>query len=417
MLKSHFFLSRFCIRAIILMVSTYRVGGKWRYVYDFRTVKWSHSVRIALEGNDKLGFIDGSVEKPTEGTPEFKQWRITDSANWKQGMGNAMVLYCTEFNERLIPCRKILVPDPLLSVNKVYSMVLRVERQRQVNLEYAKTGDNTTMQAKVIDHREALRILQNRVPKDPVQVHFAQLDAMVDLTLPHKELLAALPIIQEPRCYMQDKGCKEWEHAMQKEIEAPEKNKTCDIVDLPMRKKAIGCKWMYKVDINNVFLHDFLDEASTCWASCVDSCRSLTGYYIFLGDALISWKTKKQPTVARSVAEAEYRSMGFTVCKLCWISYLLQHVPVSLPIPLYCDNQADLHIVVNPVFHERTKYLEIDCHLVRDHYKAGFVFPSHKSGTSQLADLFTKTLPHHAFLQFLSKIGLISFPQVHFEGG
>ncbi|KAL0375618.1 UNVERIFIED_CONTAM: hypothetical protein Scaly_0679400, partial [Sesamum calycinum] len=142
-------------------------------------------------------------------------------------------------------------------------------------------------------------------------------------------------------------------------------------------------------------------------------------------DSLLSLLTATQtglvaliPAVARSVAEAENRSMGSTVCKLRWISYLLQdlRVPVSLPIPLYCDNQAALHIVVNPVFHKRTKHLEIDCHLVRDHYKAGFVLPSHISGTSQLADLFTKTLPHHAFLQFLSKIGLISFPQVHFEG-
>ncbi|KAL0416181.1 UNVERIFIED_CONTAM: Retrovirus-related Pol polyprotein from transposon RE1, partial [Sesamum latifolium] len=129
-------------------------------------------------------------------------------------------------------------------------------------------------------------------------------------------------------------------------------------------------------------------------AGCVDSRRSLTGYCIFLGDALIYWKTKKQTTVAQSTVEAEYRSLGTIACKLQWISFLLQDfgLAVATPIPLYCDNQTATHIVANPVFHERTKHLEIDCHLVRDHYKAGFLLPCYTSSKLRLVDMFTKLL-------------------------
>ena len=104
-----------------------------------------------------------------------------------------------------------------------------------------------------------------------------------------------------------------------------------------------------------------LNLSSYCdadWASCSETRRSLTGYCIFLGQTLVSWKTKKQAIVSRSSTEAEYRSLASTVCELLWISYILRDfdITVPLPIPIWCDNQAALHIVANPVFHERTKH-------------------------------------------------------------
>ncbi|GAA0184713.1 hypothetical protein LIER_32001 [Lithospermum erythrorhizon] len=73
--------------------------------------------------------------------------------------------------------------------------------------------------------------------------------------------------------------------------------------------------------------------------------------------------------------EAEYRSATMATCELRWISYILIDLqqPLALPFPLWCDNQTATHTIENLVFHERTKHIELDCHLIRDYYKEGFL--------------------------------------------
>lgn len=154
------------------------------------------------------------------------------------------------------------------------------------------------------------------------------------------------------------------------------------------------------------------------WGSCSDSWHSLTGFFVFLGSSLVSWRCKKQTTISASSAEAEYRALGSTVRELQWLSYLLQdfHITVPLLIPSYCDNMAALHITKNLVFHEQTKHLEIDCHIVRNLFLRGFVLPSHISTTSKLADLFTKALFAASARSFQSKMSLVDVYGYHLEG-
>ncbi|XP_035830149.1 uncharacterized protein LOC118479628 [Helianthus annuus] len=281
----------------------------------------------------------------------------------------------------------------------------------------------------------------------------------------------------EPKNYFEAKNDANWVDAMNSELEALLRNKTWEIVDLPPNRKAIGCKWVYKIkyksnceierykarlvakgfsqkegidffdtfspvvkmvaircvlsmvvhfnweiyqlDINNAFLYGDLNEeiymflpdgynpsseskvcklkkslyglkqAPRMWneklvsvlvdlgfkqSKCDHSMFVMTKDTVFIvllvyvddiivsGDNLVSWKSKKQSTVSRSSAEAEYRSMCAATCEIIWISNLLRELQIDskLPVQLYCDNTTAISIAANPVFHERTKHFEID---------------------------------------------------------
>lgn len=150
--------------------------------------------------------------------------------------------------------------------------------------------------------------------------------------------------------------------------------------------------------------------ADADWAACADTRRSVSGYCLFLGSSLISWKSKKQQIVSRSSTEAEYRSMALATCELVWIGMLLTDFGISCTkvVPLFCDNKAAVYLTSNAAFLERTKHIEVDCHTVRGRYIQGLVKPMHVPSNIQLADIFTKPLPSPAFSRLLGKMGLRS---------
>ena len=131
---------------------------------------------------------------------------------------------------------------------------------------------------------------------------------------------------------------------------------------------------------------------------------------MFVGGNLVSWRSKKQNVVSKSSSEAEYRAMAQTTCEIVWMRNLLGEIgfPQSNPTMMWCDNQAAIYIANNPMFHERTKHIEVDCHFTREKLEDGKITTPHVRTESQLADVFTKALPGSQVKFICNKLGMMN---------
>ncbi|KAK2421141.1 hypothetical protein QL285_031798 [Trifolium repens] len=116
------------------------------------------------------------------------------------------------------------------------------------------------------------------------------------------------------------------------------------------------------------------------WGGCADTRRSTSGYCVFLEDNLLSWSSKRQPTLSRSSAEAEYRGVANVVSESCWLRNLLLelHCPIHKATMVYCDNVSAIYLSGNPVQHQRTKHIEMDIHFVCEKVARGEILLDNK---------------------------------------
>ena len=148
------------------------------------------------------------------------------------------------------------------------------------------------------------------------------------------------------------------------------------------------------------------------WAGCPDTRKSTTGWCMFIGNAPISWKCKKQDSISKSSTEAEYRAMSAACSEIIWLRGLLSELGFSQsqPTPLHADNTSAIQIAANPVYHERTKHIEVDCHSIRDAYDRRIITLPHVSTSVQTADIFTKSLTRQRHNFLISKLMLVDSP-------
>ena len=126
-----------------------------------------------------------------------------------------------------------------------------------------------------------------------------------------------------------------------------------------------------------------------------------------LGSGTVLWSSKKQPTVALSSTEAEYRGATIAACEVVWLKRILKDLgfPIKDPI-MYCNNMSNIHLARNPIFHARTKHIEVHYHFIWERVLAGDVDLQHISLNLQTSYIFAKALGANKLWQFTMYLGL-----------
>jgi len=148
------------------------------------------------------------------------------------------------------------------------------------------------------------------------------------------------------------------------------------------------------------------------WVGSLVDRKSISGYCFNIGSGMTSWCSRKQKSVALSSAKVEYMVTSTTSCEAIWLRKLLVNLfrRKMEATRIMCDNQSCIKLFDNPVFHDRSKHIDIWCHFVRDCVQQGAVQLSYTPIGEQVADILTKALGRTKFDYFREKMGMIKYP-------
>jgi Reverse transcriptase (RNA-dependent DNA polymerase) len=163
---------------------------------------------------------------------------------------------------------------------------------------------------------------------------------------------------------------------------------------------------------------DIMGYTDADWAGNIIDRKSTSGYFTFVGGNLVTWRSKKQESVALSSAEAELVAMVKGISELLWLKKLMEEIGFELneEMVLLCDNKSAMDMCHNPIQHDRTKHIAINRHYIKDHIEKGNIRLLHVGTKEQLADILTKAVPGPAFNRALDKLGMTDIYMPHLRG-
>ena len=114
--------------------------------------------------------------------------------------------------------------------------------------------------------------------------------------------------------------------------------------------------------------------------------------------------------MSKSSAETEFRAVAHGTYEEIWLKRILEELktPTEGPIKMVCNNQVAISIAKNPIHHDRTKHIEIDCQFIKERIQGGTVALIYTPSRLQTVDILTKALPGIKFEELKSKLGLIN---------
>lgn len=155
---------------------------------------------------------------------------------------------------------------------------------------------------------------------------------------------------------------------------------------------------------------ELMGYADADWGGDCSDRRSFTGFVFMLAGSAFSWECKKQPTVALSSTEAEYMALSSASKELVYLRNLIADIGfasfVSNPIVLYGDNLSAQQLVKNPIYHARSKHIDIKVHFVREIYEKNYLKLKYISTNQMIADILTKNLNKSKHVNFMKMLGL-----------